>query len=169
LTAGTAAPAENAVMKISFETPDQPEVIALIAALDAYQDGLYPPESRHALDLTAVEAAQVLFAVAREAGGDAVGCAAIVLGAEAGELKRLYVNPHCRGQGVATRLLDALESRALQEGCTLLQLETGPFQPEAIAFYERLGYARRGPYGHYRDDPLSVFMEKRLPQGASRP
>lgn len=37
-------------MTIALESPDQPEVIALIAELDAYQDGLYPPESRHALD-----------------------------------------------------------------------------------------------------------------------
>ncbi len=31
---------------LAFESPDQPEVIALIAELDAYQDALYPPESR---------------------------------------------------------------------------------------------------------------------------
>ena len=30
-------------MTIALESPDQPEVIALIAELDAYQDGLYPP------------------------------------------------------------------------------------------------------------------------------
>jgi putative acetyltransferase len=41
-------------------------------------------------------------------------------------------------------------------------LETGPYQHQALGLYERLGYARRGPYGDYRDDPLSVFMEKRL-------
>ena len=34
---------------------------------------------------------------------------------------------------------------------------------EAIAFYERAGYRRRGPFGDYQDDPNSVFMEKRLP------
>jgi putative acetyltransferase len=41
-------------------------------------------------------------------------------------------------------------------------LETGPDQPEALGLYERYGFARRGPYGDYPDDPLSVFMEKRL-------
>ncbi|MEP6504123.1 MAG: GNAT family N-acetyltransferase, partial [Betaproteobacteria bacterium] len=47
-------------------------------------------------------------------------------------------------------------------GCRVLQLETGPFQPAALALYAAFGYARRGPYGHYADDPLSVFMEKTL-------
>ena len=42
-------------MTIDFESPDQPEVIALIAELDAYQDTLYPPESRHYLDLASLQ------------------------------------------------------------------------------------------------------------------
>jgi len=37
-----------------------------------------------------------------------------------------------------------------------------PAQPEALALYAAAGYERRGPFGAYRDDPLSVFMEKRL-------
>ena len=53
-------------MTIAPESPDQPEVIALIAELDAYQDTLYPPESRHALDLASLKQANVLFFVARD-------------------------------------------------------------------------------------------------------
>lgn len=33
-------------MRVSQENPDQPEVIALISELDAYQDTLYPAEAR---------------------------------------------------------------------------------------------------------------------------
>ena len=58
-------------MTITFESPDQPEVIALIAELDAYQDTLYPPESRYALDLTSLKQPNVLFAVARDDAGQA--------------------------------------------------------------------------------------------------
>jgi len=43
-----------------------------------------------------------------------------------------------------------------------MMLETGISQPEALGLYERSGYVRRGPYGDYPDDPLSVFMHKRL-------
>jgi putative acetyltransferase len=149
-------------MKISFETPDQPEVISLIADLDAYQLTLYPPESVYALDMASLKQPNVLFAVARAPEGAAVGCGAIVVTPEFGEVKRMFVSPVARGQGVARRLLGALETEAQQRGVSHFMLETGPYQQEALALYERLGYARRGPYADYPDDPLSVFMEKRV-------
>lgn len=149
-------------MNVALESPDQPPVIALIAELDAYQDALYPPESRHALDLATLKQPHVRFAVARDDAGQAVGCAALVLVPGHGEVKRMYVHPRGRGQGIAKALLGLLENEAAQADCRLLMLETGPFQPEALGFYERSGYERRGPFGGYRDDPLSVFMQKRL-------
>ncbi|WP_319000870.1 GNAT family N-acetyltransferase [Burkholderia sp. AU30280] len=149
-------------MNIAFESPDQYDVIALIAELDAYLNTLYPPESIHILDLAALKQPEVLFAVARDSAGEAIGCGAIVLSSEFGELKRVYVNPRGRGQGVAKGLLVLLESRAIEVGCTLLKLETGPHQHEALALYESVGYERRGPFGEYASDPLSVFMEKRI-------
>ncbi len=149
-------------MTIVPESPDQPEVIALIAELDAYQDTLYPPESRHALDLTSLKQSSVLFMVARNAAARAVGCGAVVLSPAFGELKRMYVTPHCRGQGIARKLLLALESEAVRAGCKLLKLETGPFQPEALGLYISSGYERRGPFGNYANDPLSVFMQKSI-------
>jgi len=147
-------------MDIKLETPNQPEVVALIDLLDAYQLSLYPPESVYALDMNSLLQPNVLFAVARNIDGTAVGCGAIVVTPEYGELKRMFVHPSARGQGVAQRLLGMLETEALARGCRQFMLETGPSQPEAIGLYERLGYRVRGPYGDYRDDPLSVFMEK---------
>ncbi|WP_426341163.1 GNAT family N-acetyltransferase [Pseudoduganella sp. S-14] len=147
-------------MDIKLETPNQPEVVALIDLLDAYQLSLYPPESVYALDMNSLLQPNVLFAVARNLDGAAVGCGAIVVTPEYGEVKRMFVHPSARGQGVAQRLLGMLETEALARGCRQFMLETGPSQPEAIALYQRLGYRVRGPYGEYRDDPLSVFMEK---------
>jgi putative acetyltransferase len=149
-------------MTIAFELPDQPEVIALIAELDAYQDTLYPPESRHTLDLASLKQPNVLFAVARDNVGRAIGCGAIVLYPEFGEFKRMYVSPRGRGQGVAKKLLALLESQAIGSGCKLLKLETGPYRHEALALYASAGYERRGPFGDYTNDPLSVFMQKHL-------
>jgi len=77
-------------------------------------------------------------------------------------LKRMYVSPQGRGQGVARKLMALLESRAIDLGCALLRLETGPYQPEALALYASAGYERRGPFGDYVNDPLSVFMQKPL-------
>jgi putative acetyltransferase len=149
-------------MTIAFESPDQPDVIALIAELDAYQDTLYPPESRHILDLASLKQPNVLFAVARDSTGEAIGCGAIVLSCEFGELKRMYVSPRGRGRGVAKKLLALLESRAIGSGCRLLKLETGPHQHEALALYASVGYEGRGPFGNYTNDPLSVFMQKHI-------
>ena len=103
------------------------------------------------------------FAVARDASQRAVGCAAVVVDGTQGELKRMYLRPAARGQGLAQQLLRVLESAASSMGCRQLCLETGPYQTEALAFYARQGFARRGPFGSYPDHPLSVFMEKRLP------
>lgn len=149
-------------MRVALESPDQAEVIQLIADLDAYQDTLYPPESRHALDLTSLKQPHVLFAVARGESGQPIGCGAIVLGDEYGEVKRMYVAPSQRGAGVARQVLALLEGQARERDCVLLMLETGPRQPEALAFYASLGYERCAPFGGYWDDPLSVFMQKRI-------
>ena len=147
-------------MHIALESPNQPDVIGLIDDLDAYQKPLYPPESHHGIDIAALSAANVLFAVARDEEGTAVGCGAIVVGAEFGELKRMFVRPGNRGRGIAAALLAFLEGQAAAKGCTTFMLETGPSQPEAISFYARSGYERRGPFGAYGPDPFSVFMQK---------
>lgn len=150
------------MIQIAFESPDQPEVLALIDALDAYQLTLYPPESVYALDLQALKQPHVKFAVARRSDGAIVGCAAVVLSSEYGEIKRMFVKPEARGLGAARRLMEELEQAARSAGVPLMVLETGPAQPEAIALYERHGFQRCGPYGGYADDPLSVFMRKPL-------
>lgn len=150
------------MISIAFESPDQADVIGLIAELDVYQSSLYPPESHHALDLTSVPAAQVLFVVARDENGIAVACGGVVLNNEYGEIKRMYVRPTHRGLSLARKMLTLLESEVKKLGCTVLKLETGPYQPEALALYTIFGYERCGPYAHYTDDPLSVFMQKTL-------
>jgi putative acetyltransferase len=149
-------------MHISQESPDQSDVIALIADLDAYQDTLYPPEARYALDLASLKKSNVIFVVARDGDGLAVGCGAVVIADAVGELKRMYVRPQNRGQGVARRLLLALEASSSSVGCEALRLETGPYQPEALAFYDKQGYERCGAFAGYADHPLSVFMAKQL-------
>ncbi len=145
---------------ISFETPNQPDVVALIAELDAYLYALYPADSVYALDIATLDRPDILFVVARDKAGAALGCGAMMLAPDYGEIKRVYVRPAGRGQGVSHKLMDLLEGEAVKRGLTRFMLETGPAQPEAMALYEKRGYKVRGPYGDYPDDPYSVFMEK---------
>jgi putative acetyltransferase len=150
------------LIAIARESPRQDDVIALIRQSDALMQSLYPAESNHLVDVESLAAFNVHFLVAREQ-GRALGCGAFVLG-EAGqaEMKRVFVAPAARGKGIARVLMEALEREAAQLGVTLMQLETGIKQPEAIALYRKFGYAARGPFGTYKSDPLSLFMEKRL-------
>jgi putative acetyltransferase len=43
-----------------------------------------------------------------------------------------------------------------------LRLETGTKQPKAILLYRLAGYSEIPPFGDYKPDPLSIFMERRL-------
>lgn len=147
-------------MRIQLESPRQSDVVQLIDELDAFQKPLYPIESFHGIDLDALAQPQVLFAVARTEQGAALGCGAMVLGADFGEVKRMYVRPEARGKGCARALLAFLESEASARGCTRFALETGTRQPEAVALYARMGYEECGPFGDYAPDVHSVFMRK---------
>jgi putative acetyltransferase len=150
------------MVRVAIERPDLPEAVALIDALDAYQKPLYPAESHHGIDIAALLQPGVVFALARTADGQAVGCGAFVPEGGWAELKRMYVLPGHRGQGVARELLAFLEAEAVRRGIGVMRLETGNLQPQALRFYESAGYLRRGPFGDYDDDPHSVFMEKAL-------
>lgn len=149
-------------MIINTESPDQPEVRAMLEKLDAYCAALYPLESNHLLDIASLLAGDVLFLVARDVEGRAAGCAALVSRAGYGEVKRMYVDEARRGLGTGRKLLEHLAMFAKMSGVGVLKLETGIHQPEAIALYERFGFTRCGPFGDYQSDPLSLFMEKRL-------
>ena len=149
-------------MQLALEPIDQPDIITLIDALDAYQGSLYPPESNYHLSVAELKASNVLFSVARDDDGTTLGCGAIVLLDGYGELKRMYVNPVHRGRGTAKAIITFLEQQAAHRGCAIFRLETGIHQAEALGLYERAGYARREPYGDYPNDPLSVFMEKKI-------
>ena len=149
-------------MRVQLESPNQTEIISLIEELDAYQDTLYPAEARYALDLTTLKQKNVLFAVARDSTGAAIGCGALVLGNETAELKRMFVRPVHRGKGAAAKVLVKLEGEAAKRNCRLVKLETGPFQPEALAFYKKHGFQVCSAFGDYPEHPLSVFMEKML-------
>ncbi|HYA35023.1 MAG TPA: GNAT family N-acetyltransferase [Candidatus Binataceae bacterium] len=151
-----------ATIDIRTESPNQSEVVTLIAASDAYLASLYPAESNHLADVETLSRPEVTFLVARMA-GKAVGCGAILRrGREYAEIKRMFVAPEARGIGLGRLILDKLERAASEQELKILRLETGIRQPEALALYRSAGFDEIEPFGDYVADPLSVFMEKRL-------
>ena len=149
---------------ITAERPDTPDAIALITELEAVLEPLYPQESRHGLSIERLINEGVPFFVLRT-DGTAAACGGVKLfGMDYGEVKRMYVRPQFRGQGFAKAVLNHLADYAQSQGVTLLRLETGIHQHEAVGLYERWGFYRVGPFGEYKDDPLSIFYEKPITQ-----
>ncbi|SRR6266446_4604047 len=147
---------------IRLEDPRQDDVIRILSALDTYLQSLYPPESNYMLGIAALCAPDIRFWVARRE-GVAHGCGALQIAAAGyGEVKRMYVAPEARGAGLGRAILARIEDQAAREGLALMRLETGIYQAAARALYRSGGYAECAPFGEYRPDPLSVFMEKRL-------
>jgi len=150
------------MIRIQRETPDQPDVVQLLAQADARSAALYPLARRFGLNLAGLLAQNVRFYVAR-IGDPVVGCGGYAVSDDrSAELKRIFVLPEVRGNGIGNSIVTALEQAAASEQIWRVQLETGIKSDEAIRLYRRLGYLERGPFGDYGPDPLSVFMEKAL-------
>jgi len=149
-------------------SPDHPQVLALIAELDAYLQSIYAPEENHLLDLAGLLQPQVTFLAAWD-GDLVVGCGAVrampgeaATGGEPyGEIKRMFVAPGRRGARLGHRLLAALETAARAQGLDRALLETGEALAAAARMYRSAGYVARGPFGGYPDNGTSIFLEKR--------
>jgi len=82
------------------------------------------------------------------------------------EIKKMYVVPEARGQGVARTLLHELERSALGLGYSIARLDTGPKQLHAQALYAGEGYERVEDFNR---NPVAAFWgEKRLPGSRNR-
>jgi putative acetyltransferase len=139
----------------------------LFALSDSYVTALYPAESNHLVSATVLSHAPnlLLGAFTADSPTTPIGCVGLlVVGQEPGtaEIKRLFVESASRGQGVATRLMDYLEAEVSARGLVELRLETGIYQKESLGLYLGRGYVTIPPFGHYTEDPMSVFMAKRL-------
>ncbi len=142
------------------------EIRQLVAELDAALSGPYLPEQHHYLPFEQLFDGNVSFFAAR-VDGVAVGCGGVAYYDGFAEVKRMYTRPTARRQGIAAAVLRQLEGEAKRAGYSLLRLETGMYQAEAIAFYEREGFERCDAFGEYASmSPqaieTSVFYEKPL-------
>lgn len=136
----------------------------LIEALDSELTEQYPePDATH-FDLAANEVTGTsgTFLVAY-LDGKPVACGALrVIEAGIGEIKRMYVAPALRGNGIAHAVLAALEAQARKLGMRRLVLETGKRQLAALALYRNGGFVTIPCFGEYLRSPLSVCMAKDL-------
>jgi len=78
------------------------------------------------------------------------------------EVHRMYTRPELRGNGYGAQVLAELERAAAEAGCAEMVLETGTLNPEAVALYQRVGYARIPAFGPYADTPHSLCFGRSL-------
>ena len=71
------------------------------------------------------------------------------------EVKRLWVRPDLRRDGIGLALMNEIEHHAKELGVVTLFLETGPAQPEALALYHANGWTEIERY------PDGVFSHPR--------
>lgn len=149
--------------------PDSPDAVQLIGELDEHlMAHPYPPQSRHAFSVEKLLRERVVFFLTWY-NAYLAGCGGIkMFGTEYGEVKRMFVRPEFRGKGLGKSMLRNLAMYALRHGTNVLRLETGIYEVEAIGLYERFGFQRRGPFGEYVEDPLSIYFEKHIPDFKER-
>ncbi len=92
-----------------------------------------------------------------------IGCGAVrEYSQDTMEVKRMFVQPNKRNQGIASTILSELETWCKELNYKKCILETGKNQPEAIRLYEKNGYKMIANYGHYKDVANSVCFQKEL-------
>jgi GNAT superfamily N-acetyltransferase len=138
-------------VQIAPADPASPEVQACLAAYFAELDRRFPGgfDPGPPGDPADYRPPKGVFLLARQ-DGRVLGCVALSF-AEA-EVKRLWIAPEARGQGLASRLMQAVEEAARAAGLSRLVLDTNGRLTEAQALYRRLGWR---PIPRYNDNPYA--------------
>lgn len=140
---------------------DQADFRKLVALLD--QDLAVRDGDEHAFYAQFNKVDTIKEVVVAYQNNNPVGCGAIKpFSASQAEVKRMFVHPDCRKQGIAAQILNELENWAAEIGFSACILETGKKQPEAIALYQKAGYQIITNYGQYIGVDNSVCMQKHL-------
>jgi len=94
-------------------------------------------------------------------GGQPCGCVGLALcsGERAAEVKRLYVRPALRGNGIARALMRHAHDHAARHGMTRLILDVLPARAHVLSFYGQLGYTETEPFATESPSPM-IYMER---------
>ena len=151
-------------MRIEPDDLSRPEVQALLREHLSNMYELSPPESVHALDLTALRASDITFWTVWDE-STLLGCGALKeLSPTHGEIKSMRTAATQRRRGAGRYVLTHIIAQARSRGYRQLSLETGSseaFSP-ARRLYGQFGFTACGPFANYAADANSVFMSLQL-------
>ena len=150
-------------MDIRSEPSDSPAALTLLAGFEADIARLYPgwtPTVGPTATPDDFRPPHGNFLVAYM-DGHPVACGGLKrLDSETVEVKRLFVQPDARGNGLSRTMLKALERAAHEAGYLVVRLDTGRNQPEALKLFKTAGYQA---IPDYNENPwASYWFEKRL-------
>lgn len=149
------------MIRIARACPTSPDSHVLIEKLSATLAVITGSNGKNSFNVDDIQADRALWVLARDEQGVAVGCGAIrPLSDETAELKRMFALRE--GEGIGSAILRYLENAARELGYQNIKLETRRVNQQAVAFYERHGYAQTDNYGNYIGRPEAVCFVKRL-------
>ena len=151
-------------MLIQVDDLSGPEIRALLEEHLRNMHALSPPESVHALDLTALQRPEITFWTVWSQ-GELWGCGALkALDPTHGEVKSMRTASTRRRCGVGRAMLEHIIAEARTRSYARLSLETGSMDAFAPArrLYESFGFTYCGPFADYAADPNSAFMTRTL-------
>lgn len=144
--------------------PDSPEALTCLAAYYRLLSDTIPSLTPDQLPLPLPDADRYrpphgLFLLAMS-DGMPLGCVSLrPLQPGEAEVKRLWVHPDARGQGLAERLMGELEARARAMGIVRLKLDSNSALTGAIRLYRRMGWQDCAAYTQF---PADLWMSKAL-------
>jgi predicted N-acetyltransferase YhbS len=145
---------------------DAPAIAATIAAAFEEYRGRLMPESgafRESPEAIAAELAHDSGAIVAERNGQMVGCVMVKLIEDDLYFGRLSVLPAARGQGIAKRLVEAVEDEARRRELAGVRLGVRIVLSENQRLFTSLGYVEIGREAHEGfDHATSINMRKRL-------
>ena len=146
------------IKRTNSENKDFIELVKLLDADLAIKDG-----KDHSFYHQFNKIENIKYVVLAYLSDEVVGCGAIKE-YETGvmEIKRMFVHPSHRGNGIATQVLFELEKWSAELGFHKCILETGINQPDAIRLYRKNNYQLISNYGQYGGLENSFCFEKKL-------
>lgn len=148
---------ENIVIKIGDS--HDPKIAALLQASHAMMEKLFPLEDNLCLSIDDFCAPDIQLFVA-QCGEAVLGCVGLANRQSYGEIKSMFVSEDARNLGIASMLMDQIDKEAGSLKLPVIKLETGNKLGAAQNLYTRHGFIRCGPFGDYKENGSSVFMEK---------